>query len=479
MSKVIWTPQPRQAKFMARGEFEAFYGGAAGGGKSDALLAEALRQINKPQYVGIIFRKTYPELRELIQRSSYLYKRAVRGAKYNNTEHVWNFPTGAKIYFGNISYDFKNKYQGQHFDFIGFDELTHFTYDEYMYLFSRNRPSAPGMRNYIRATGNPGGIGHGWVKDRFITAGPPEKTMIQDVEIETPTGEVFRRKRSRIFIPSSVFENKILMENNPDYVATLAMLPEAQKKALLYGDWNSFNGQVFTEWRDEPRHYKDHKYTHVIDPFIVPDHWPIYRGLDWGYSRPFSVGWYAVAPDRTIYRIMEYYGCTGTPNEGIQLEPHKVAANIRQIEATNLNLKNKKIIGSIADPAIFNKDSGESIANMFEASPNFICWSRGDNERIAGKMQYHYRFAFDEEGRSMFYVFNTNKNFIRTIPNLVYDDKNVEDINSDMEDHIYDECRYVFMENPIAPRYNKRNNIKIPDSDPLRMYEDYKPYGMM
>ncbi len=151
-------PQPTQIKMMARPEFEAFYGGAAGGGKSDFLLVEALRQVDVPYYQGIIFRKTVPELSDLISRSQILYKAAYPRAKYNITKMVWTFPSGAKIYFGYMQHEKdKLKYQGRHFDYIGFDELTHFTEEEYLYLFSRCRSSGPGLRTYIRSTGNPGG----------------------------------------------------------------------------------------------------------------------------------------------------------------------------------------------------------------------------------------------------------------------------------------------------------------------------------
>ena len=173
-NKVIWQPQPRQAALMRRWEPEALYGGAAGGGKSDCALAEALRQVEIPHYRGLILRKTFPQLSELIDRSTELYLSAFRGAKYNESKHVWTFPSGAKIYFGSMQHSRdRTNYQGKRYDFIDFDELTQFTFDEYSYLFSRNRPNGPGTRCYMRAQANPGGIGHGWVKERFITPAPP------------------------------------------------------------------------------------------------------------------------------------------------------------------------------------------------------------------------------------------------------------------------------------------------------------------
>ena len=462
---MVWQPQPRQAAFQARPEYEVLYGGAAGGGKTDAMLTEALRQIHIPHYKAIILRKTFPQIRELESRSAYLYKIASPKAKYNATSHTWRFPSGAQIIFGNMQHaKDKEKYQGQAFDFVGFDELEHFTWDEYSYMFSRNRPSGPGTEVYIRATANPGGIGHAWIKDRFITAAPPETRIVQETEIETPDGKKTTVSKDRVFIPATVFDNKALMNNDPNYAASLAMLPEAQKQALLYGNWDSFGGQVFREWKNDPEHYKDMKWTHVIEPFEIPKYWNVWRGYDFGYAKPFSVGWYTADPQGKIYRIREYYGCTGEPNVGLELDPARQAANIKAIEEEDPNLKGHKIIG-IADPSIWDTSRGESIADIMCKHPNYIQFSPGDNNRLAGKMQYHYRFAFDENGDTMFQIFNTCKNFIRTIPSLVYSESNVEDIDTNTEDHIYDECRYVLMANPISPRKHFEKPVDL--NDPL------------
>jgi hypothetical protein len=470
MANIVWQPQPKQAAFMARPEYECLYGGAAGGGKSDALLAEALRQVHISHYRAIIFRKTYPQLSELIDRSRALYGPAFPRARYNQTEHCWTFPSGAKVYFGSMQYT-KDRinYQGKRYDFIAFDELTHFTWDEYSYMFSRNRPSGPGTRVYMRASTNPGSIGHGWVKDRFITAAPPLTPVEDNYEVPDPSGRLIKLRRRRIFVPSTVFDNQELLRNDPNYLANLAMLPEAERNALLYGSWDSFDGQVFREWRNDPRHYDDQRWTHVIDPFPIPKHWRIYRGFDFGYAKPFSVGWFAVDEDGRIYHIKEYYGCTGTPNTGIKLNPVEIAAGIRQMEAEDPVLKGKQIVG-IADPSIFDESRGESVARMMQRSPNFIYWQGGDNTRLAGKMQFHYRLAFDSEGLPMFQVFSTCKHFIRTIPTLVYDESKVEDINTDQEDHIYDMCRYVMMEHPLSPRMNE--DTRKLGNDPLDLLQD-------
>lgn len=464
---VIWTPLPRQAAFMARTEDEALYGGAAGGGKSDALVIEALRQVDVPNYRGLILRKTFPQLRELIDKTMQYYRPVYPKARYNGSNHCWTFPSGAKIYFGSLHHEKdRYNYQGQQFDFIGFDELTHFTWDEYNYLLSRNRPSGAGTRVYTRATANPGGIGHGWVKARFITPAPPNTRMVQIVKVPTPDGGEVVSRRTRIFIPAKVFDNKYLLENDPGYLGNLASLPSANREALLNGNWDSFSGQVFTEWRNDPAHYEDQRWTHVIKPFNIPAHWKVWRGYDFGFSKPFSVGWYAADEDGRLYRIKELYGCTGVPNEGLKIDPVEQARRIKQAEQDDPMLRGRSILG-VADPAIFDESRGESIADMQAKSPNFLHWAPGDHTRLAGKMQFHYRFAFDGEGRPMFQVFDTCKHFIRTIPNLVYSESNVEDIDTTQEDHIYDECRYVLMENPISMRQNEKPVYTA--DDPLDM----------
>lgn len=472
MANIIWRPQPKQAAFMARPEWEALYGGAAGGGKSDALVCEALRQVHIPHYKALILRKTFPQLGELIDKSLNYYPRAFPAAKYNATAHTWTFPSGARVIFGAMQYTKdRTKYQGQAYDFVAFDELTHFTFEEYSYLFSRCRPNGPGTRCYIRATANPGGVGHGWVKERFITAAPPMSPVWSDVEIVFPDGHQETRRRSRIFVPSSVFDNPALLQNDPDYITNLASMPEAERRALLYGDWDTFSGQVFTEWKNDPSQYASRQHTHVVDPFLIPQDWAVWCALDWGYARPFAVGWYAVDHDRRLYHIREYYGCTGTPNQGVKLEPGEVARRIRQIEAEDPNLRGRTV-HRVGDPAIWQSDGTESIGALMERER--VSFERGDHARISGKMQVHHRLAFDADGVPMLYVFSTCKHFIRTVPNLVYDEKDVEDIDTDGEDHIYDALRYVCMKNPIAPP--KKPVPKLKAWDPLSTEPEYDRY---
>lgn len=471
--KVVWEPQPRQKEFMKRGEYEAFFGGAAGGGKSDCLVIEALRQVNVPNYKALILRKTYKNLLELIDKSKLYYPQACRKARYNGTEHCWTFPSGAKIYFGNVrNTTYKQDYQGQQYDFIGFDELTHFTWQEYSYFFSRNRPSGPGTVCYIRSTGNPGGIGHAWVKQRFVTAAKAGERVSEKTEVIGPNGQKIEFMRSRVFIPSTVFDNKILLENDPNYLASLDALPWAEKQALLYGNWDSFIGQVFTEWKNDHDHYQDQRWTHVIDPFEIPKHWEIVRSFDWGHAKPFSVGWWAVSEEGRMYRIRELYGCKpGQPNTGVEWPDQKIAQEILRIEKEDPNIRGHNIVG-VADPAIGLKKDQSGYGAAAAMAAEGVYFSKARNARIPGKMQFHYRLAFNAEGRPMMQVFSTCRHFVEQIPSLVYSEVDVEDIDTTQEDHIYDESRYALCTHMITRPIPAEEEEKPPEDDPLDLKKD-------
>lgn len=455
---------------MSRPEYEVLYGGAAGGGKSDALLVEALRQVDVPNYKALIMRKTFPQLSELIERSRWIYGRVFPRARYNASEHVWRFPAGALIRFGSLQHpQDRFNYQGQQYDLIEFDEATHFTADEIEFLKSRNRPSGPDTRVYMRYATNPGGVGHVYFRRRFIDPAPPGTTIIQPVRVRQPDGSELVIHLDRMFVPSTVFDNQALIRNDPKYVAQLQTLPELQRKQLLEGSWDTFSGQVFEEWRNEPDHYDDQRWTHVITPFRIPDWWRIYRGMDWGFERPFSVGWYAIDGDGRMYRIREYYGTNGMSNTGVRMTPDAVARQIKQIEATDPNLKGKTIIG-VADKAIAQAVVGERQTVKALMQAEGVSWLPSKSKRYQGLMECHYRLAFDAEGLPMFYCFSSCRHFIELVPALVYDPNKaqggMEDVDTEMEDHIYDEWRYVCMENPCPARENHEKPPAVID-DPL------------
>ena len=309
-------------------------------------------------------------------------------------------------------------------------------------------PKETGLFKQITLTFNPWSESH-WMKARFFDADP-------DPDILAMT--------------TNYMCNEWLDEADLKVFETMKEQNPTRYKVAGLGDWGIDGGQVFEEWIDDPNHYKDRYWTHVIDPFDIPKYWKVWRSFDFGYSKPFSVGWYTADPDGTIYRIRELYGCTGTPNEGVKWNPDKIGEEIHRIETEDPLLKGRRIMG-VADPSIFDESRGESVAAMMER--RYVWFEGADNHRIAGKMQCHYRLAFDENGVPQFYVFRTCKHFIRTIPLLKYDEKDVEDIDTDLEDHIYDEWRYMMMERPITPRQTVVLNKDTRD-DPLNLYEDQK-----
>ncbi len=475
-----YTPTEKQAMFHASGADEVLYGGAAGGGKSRAIVMEAV--IDALEHDGIdsyLFRRSYPEL------EATLIAEALRCVPaelytYSKTNHDMRLKNGSTLHF-RFCRNMQDaiKYQGCEMHRLYIDELTHFTQEIYDYLKTRLRvPERLKIRPKIRLTTNPGGVGHGWVKAMFIDGKTP--FAVHTLEIHS---QVLGKTSciTRQYIPAYATDNPHLSQ---DYIIELEQKPPALRKALLLGDWNVFDGQVFSEFVNDPAHYRDRQFTHVIDPFVIPDDWQRYRSMDWGYSRPFSVGYWAQDKEGRLYRYAEIYGspkdcATGLtlhPNAGMKLPPHEVAELIRKYE--DRYEKGRRIIG-IADPSIFDESRGSDgcIAAILERQG--IYFEGGDNERIAGKMQIHHRLAFDERGIPMMYVFSTCRDFIRTLPALTYDLVKVEDINTQGEDHIYDETRYMCMYRPISVQRVKQKS-NTPDFDPLELYAREKvtnPYA--
>lgn len=450
---------PRQLAFIEAQADEVLFGGAAGGGKSyGQLLDTLLYAIRYPGSRQLLLRRTFPELENsLILQHLELFP-PKPWYDYNVSRHVGTLQNGSKVFFG-YSENEKDvrRYQSAEFDVIRFDELTHFTEYQYTYLLSRLRGTRPYPRS-MKSSTNPGGIGHAWVKARFITGAEPNVPQT----VQSRGGSM-----TRVFLPSRLTDNPVLLQNDPDYISRLRALPEKEYKALLLGEWDLYEGQVFAEWRNDPAHYADGAWTHVIKPFPVPGHWRIWRGFDFGYAKPFSVGWYAATPDGKCFRIHEWYGCTGEPDVGLKLTPQQIAHEIHELEQNHELLRGRQVIG-VADPAIFSRSVGESVAEMMAAHPNYVLFSPGDNNRLAGKMQMHYRLAFDKNGECGLQVFEPCKEFIRTVPALVYSPACPEDVDTTREDHIYDECRYVLMANPISPRAAAALPV-IPRDDPLNM----------
>lgn len=444
----IYKPTKKQLMMHQSTADELLYGGAAGGGKSYSAVADAfMTALQFPGAQVFMFRRKYIQLEDsLIKTARRMVPKEL--GTWNQTRHDLVLVNGSAIKFRHCFtpesvYDYKSAEMNA----LYIDELTDFDEATYDYLKTRVRANkALGLKPFVRCFSNPGSIGHAWVKKRFVDPHPEGGNHIEAVKSEI-TGK--EKKVVVEYLPATVKDNPHI---SVDYVYQLESKPKALRDALLYGRWDAFEGQVFVEWMDDPKHYGDGFNTHVITPFPVPEHWPHWMSMDWGYNEPFSIGWWAVDEENnTVYRYAEWYGCTGTANEGLRLDPGQVATEIRRREAEN---SSGMQFTRVADPAIWDEDRGESIARMFQRQG--IHFKRGDNTREPGKMQLHYRMRMRTEGCPMIdgvqwgkptlYVFSTCRNFIRTIPSLPYDKNRPEDVDTKAEDHVYDETRYFLME---------------------------------
>lgn len=433
---MAWEPQPgpQAEAIVCTWCTELFFGGARGGGKSDYLLADYLQDVGKygRNWQGVIFRRTYPELQEIVKRSQDLYKPT--GATWREQDKEWRWPNGATLHLRYLEHSRDaSRYQGHEYQWIGFDELTQWPSDEgYRMIMACLRCSrAEVATKRIRASGNPGGPGHQWVKARFIDAAPLGLTPIQD-----PITGMWR-----MYVPARVTDNKILLSQDPSYVERLKGVGSAALvRSWLDGDWNQISGAYYTEFNE----------AHIVHPHEIPSTWTKFRSLDWGSSRPFSVGWYAISdgtreyPKNAIIKYREWYGASA-PNVGLKLPVEMVAQGI-------LARGPEKIDYSIADPAIFQSDGGPSIAETFKT--HGVLFRPGDNKRIAGWEQIRSRLV-GEDNRPMLFFFSTCRDTIRTLPSAQHDSVKAEDIDTDGEDHALDELRYACMSRP----YVKPNQV--------------------
>jgi phage terminase large subunit len=428
----ICPPSEKQKLFLTADTKHIAFGGARGGGKSWSVRTKA--KLLALRYGGIkilIVRRTYPEL--IHNHINQLLEELNGIARYNKSEKVFTFPNGSTINFGYCNADKDlNQYQGSEYDVIFLDEATQL---QEMWI-KKITACVRGVNDFpkrIYYTCNPGGASHGYIKRLFIDHKYEDGENAEDYT----------------FIQSLVTDNKVLMASQPDYIKQLEALPPKLREAWLYGNWDIFEGQFFEDFIDRPEHYDERRWTNIISPFEIPEDWTIYRSFDFGYNKPFSCAWWAIDHEGVAYRILELYGCTKTPNEGVKWTPDKIFSEIANVEREHRWLKGKRIYG-VADPSIWDASRGESVAES--AAKHGIYFTPGDNERLAGWMQVHYRLAMDENGYPMMYIFSNCKAFIRTIPLLQFDEHKPEDLDTDGEDHVADEVRYFCMARPIKPR---------------------------
>ena len=458
----------KQDAFLRDTHRHVAYGGARGGGKSWAVRTKA--KILAESYPGIrilIVRRTY---KELINNHIEPLRAELNGiARYTATAKVFKFPNGSTIWFGYCASDGDlGQYQGAEYDIIFIDEAGQMMEDWIRKINACVR-GTNGFPKRTYYTLNPGGPSHGYFRRVFIDRRFEGNERADDYS----------------FIQALVTDNKALMESQPEYIAELENLPPKLREAWLNGSWDIFEGQFFEDFRPDPDVKKavelgctveelrqQRRWCHVIEPFDLNSGecrgWNIMRSYDFGYGKPFSLGYWAVDYDGVLYRIMEMYGCTATPNEGVKWSPDEQFRRIAELERSHPWLKGRKIVDSVADPAIWDASRVESIA--VTAMRYGIYFTKGDNERIPGWMQMHYRFQFDENGYPRMYIFNNCKAFLRTIPLMMYSETHPEDLDTSLEDHVADETRYMCMSRPVKPIIPVEPKVIV--SDPLDMFKN-------
>ena len=425
-----------QTEFLAAGELDVLYGGAAGGGKSYAMLVDPLRYCHKPVHRALILRRSMPELRELIDKSRELYPKAFPGCKFREVEKLWNFPSGAKIEFGFLERDADvYRYQGQAYSWIGFDEITHLpTEFGWNYLASRLRTTDSSIVPYLRCTANPGGVGAHWVKKRYVDPYEPNKAF------EGSDG------LTRKFIPARLDDNPYLAEDGR-YEQMLKALPAVQRKQLLEGNWDITEGAAFAEFDPD---------VHVIPPFQIPIGWERVKGIDYGYASESACVWAAIDPsDRTLIIYRELY------------QKNLTGVDLAQL-ITQMEVEDPFSVGGVLDTAAWNRTgtTGPTVGETLVRAGHKL--RRADKNRIQGKIQIHEYLKVQQSGRPRIQLFNTCPNLIRELQSIPLDRSNPEDVDTHAQDHAYDALRYLIMSRPKV-------NDPLAQLRHMRMEQAYTP----
>jgi hypothetical protein len=447
LEDIVWEPQPRQHMLLSCPIEDILFGGARGGGKTDGLLGDFLAHaLRFPAYAqGIFFRRSYPELEEVERRAQDIFPAS--GAKWLAAKRTWQWPTGAflRMRYMERETDHTN-YQGHQYTWMAFDEVTNWPSPDGLDKLRACLRSPHGVPCYLRCSGNPGGVGHNWVKARYVDPAPPLYPFAATEHVGADAVTI-----KRIYIPSTLDDNFLLMRHDPHYWERLVLAAGGRDdilKAWRYGLWDIVAGGYFDDlWRPE---------WHIVDPFPIPATWGIRRAFDWGSSDPFSVGWWAhsdgatpvpngrIYPKNTRFRIMELYGWNGKPNEGVRFTTGEIARRIAELEAGSSYAG--RIQPGPADTSIFDVVNGTSLAD--EMAGHGIGWTaaqKGRGSRRQGwqvmrqLLKASMQWPMEQPG---LFVFATCRQFIRTVPVLPRDPMDPDDVDTDAEDHIADESRY-------------------------------------
>jgi len=448
-----WEPQPRQLLFLQLYVYEALYGGAKGGGKTDALLAESSRQIDNPRYRAALFRREITRLGEIIDRSHRWFSRM---AKWNEQKKTWTFPSGAKIHFFHCQHETdKSNHQGKEYQFIGFDQIEEFTESMYDFIKGANRTSDPTLRCYIRCTANPGNIGHAWVKSKFIDNLDPNGGVkyfkrINEEDTEVPQGTP--GAQSRAFVFARVYDNPALLNADPEYLNVLKNLPKALRLAFLEGDWDAFEGQYFSEFTRALHKIPYSDFKEVVSMLPLTR----FASLDYGFAKPTSIHFHAVLPEGKLRTYKEIYKAgmdymTVSEEFKAAIEPGEVIDYL------------------VCDPAIQGDKShhqkepmkdgdmkGESGFDILRRELQDVCpVLLGDNRRVVGwtRMHEYLKPFVNQHGEddANWKITENCRNLLRTLPTLIHSTSRPEDVDTNCEDHAPDECRYAIMSRPEIP----------------------------
>lgn len=471
--EIVWQPQPGpQTLLLTCPIFEIFFGGARGGGKSDAVLGEFASHADQyaANAIGLCVRRERTQLTELVERSKILY--TPLGAKFHEQDKMWRFPNGARLKFAYLENDSDAlNYQGHNYTRIYIEEMGTFPNPDPIFKLMATLRSGKGVPCKFIATGNPGGPGHLWIKQRYIDPHPGGMKILKETfPIKINGQEV---SKERVFIPSKLKDNKFI--NNADYVGSLYLSGNEQLvKAWLHGDWDVTLGAFFQEW--EPS-------KHIIQTFDVPKHWTRLMSMDWGSATPFSIGWWTVIPDEfdshldipyfgldqkrirlpkgALVRYREWYGSGDpngrNPNIGMKLTAEEIAQGIIMREGKEPRDENgrARVSPRVIDPKAFAQDGGPSHVERMAKPPYRLSFIRADNKRVGafghvgGWDQVRARLKGDGN-RPMMYFMDNCKTAIRTLPAVQHNDEHLEDVLKEGEDHCPDEIRYACMSRPYA-----------------------------
>ncbi|MEE8289788.1 MAG: hypothetical protein V3R25_10290 [Nitrosomonadaceae bacterium] len=447
---IVWQPRSRTQELLCSCPvYEVFFGGARGGGKTDGVIG---KYANKEKmyggnFNGILFRHELPQADDLVDRAQEIL--VPLGWAWVGYTKTFTSPRGGRLRIRPLeSIADAAKYQGQNLTDVAIEEAGNYpSYDPIARLHGCLR-SAKGVPTQMLLTGNPGGPGQGWLKERYIDPAPLGMTIINQ---ELPNGNV----KQRIYIPSRLTDNPVLMENDPGYLDNLYLVGSAELvRAWLEGDFDAIEGAYFDNWSKD---------KHVVEPFRCPPHWTKFRAMDWGSAAPFCVLWFAVVSEAGMYggKFMpvgalvvyrEWYGKGKKNNTGLKLTSQLVADGIAERSP-----KEEKYAYSVLDPAAFAEDGGPSLAENMMVQQSSVAFIRADNKRVGktGAMVgwNHVRHRLNGNGdHPMLFVADCCKDLIRTLPLMQHDQVKAEDLDTKMEDHAVDTLRYGCASRPMTAK---------------------------